>query len=174
MKPYCAYICLLIPHPTQMLMFFYDFVFTVIAIVDRLQENIQWWYMSCDKCHKLVTIIIARVVVYIQKRSHHGKHIILLKYEKNVILYLLSTTRNHVLGTVFDSKLVTIHLLQVALYLMRRLQDCLIHLHLICWTHRMGNRKKRQRLFNNYVEKDSYLDSSSMIIISHLAHKTMP
>ena len=56
MKPHCAYLCLLIPHTTQMLtLFFQDFVFTAIATVDRLQENIQWWYMSCDKCHKLAT-----------------------------------------------------------------------------------------------------------------------
>uniref|UniRef100_A0A453I3P2 Uncharacterized protein n=1 Tax=Aegilops tauschii subsp. strangulata TaxID=200361 RepID=A0A453I3P2_AEGTS len=80
---------------------------------------------------------------------------------------------NRMLGIVFDSKLVTIHLLQVALYLTRRLQDCLIHLHPSCWTHRMGNQKKRQRLFNNYVEENLYLDSSSMVIISHLAHKTI-
>ncbi|XP_044367394.1 replication protein A 70 kDa DNA-binding subunit B [Triticum aestivum] len=31
-----------------------DFVFTTIATVDRLQENIQWWYMSCDNCPKMV------------------------------------------------------------------------------------------------------------------------
>uniref|UniRef100_A0A8R7UTB8 Replication factor A C-terminal domain-containing protein n=1 Tax=Triticum urartu TaxID=4572 RepID=A0A8R7UTB8_TRIUA len=32
-----------------------DFVFTTIATIDRLQENIQWWYMSCDVCNKTAT-----------------------------------------------------------------------------------------------------------------------
>lgn len=34
---------------------FQDFVFTTIATIDRLQENIQWWYMSCDVCNKITT-----------------------------------------------------------------------------------------------------------------------
>lgn len=34
---------------------FQDFVFTTIATIDRLQENIQWWYMSCDVCNKIAT-----------------------------------------------------------------------------------------------------------------------
>ncbi|KAM0896059.1 hypothetical protein ACQ4PT_023433 [Festuca glaucescens] len=32
-----------------------DFVFTTIATIDRLEENIQWWYMSCDVCNKICT-----------------------------------------------------------------------------------------------------------------------
>lgn len=34
---------------------FQDFVFTTIATIDLLQENIQWWYMSCDVCNKIAT-----------------------------------------------------------------------------------------------------------------------
>jgi Zn finger protein HypA/HybF involved in hydrogenase expression len=34
---------------------FQDFVFTTIATIDRLEENIQWWYMSCDVCNKIAT-----------------------------------------------------------------------------------------------------------------------
>uniref|UniRef100_A0A8R7TJ74 Replication factor A C-terminal domain-containing protein n=1 Tax=Triticum urartu TaxID=4572 RepID=A0A8R7TJ74_TRIUA len=32
-----------------------DFMFTTIATINRLQENIQWWYMSCDVCNKIAT-----------------------------------------------------------------------------------------------------------------------
>ena len=57
MEPYSIYICHLIPHPypNANVDCFQDFVFTTIATVDRLQENIQWWYMSCDNCPKMVT-----------------------------------------------------------------------------------------------------------------------
>ena len=34
-------------------MYIQDFVFTTIATIDRLEENIQWWYMSCDICNKI-------------------------------------------------------------------------------------------------------------------------
>uniref|UniRef100_A0A453F7B2 Replication factor A C-terminal domain-containing protein n=1 Tax=Aegilops tauschii subsp. strangulata TaxID=200361 RepID=A0A453F7B2_AEGTS len=56
MEPYSIYICDLIlhPYPNANLDCFQDFVFTAIATVDRLQENIQWWYMSCDNCPKMV------------------------------------------------------------------------------------------------------------------------
>ncbi|BAT15355.1 Os11g0697050 [Oryza sativa Japonica Group] len=31
-----------------------EFVFTSIVTIDRVQENIQWWYMSCNLCNKIV------------------------------------------------------------------------------------------------------------------------
>ncbi|XP_052135023.1 uncharacterized protein LOC127753648 [Oryza glaberrima] len=31
-----------------------EFVFTSKVTIDRVQENIQWWYMSCNLCNKIV------------------------------------------------------------------------------------------------------------------------